>query len=99
MQISDRDIIDWLLGIGAAVSALFTALYWYIWRSDRERISSLETRMANVITKLEVEHIVDRVENSFRDEHRQIIDELRDLRGEIISIIKKPWRGEERRNK
>ena len=99
MQISDRDIIDWLLGIGASVGALFTALYWYIWRGDRERINNLETRMANVITKLEVEHIVERVENSFRDEHRQIIDELRDLRGEIISIIKKPWRGEERRSK
>ena len=99
MQISDRDIIDWLLGIGAAVSALFTALYWYIWRSDRERISSLETRMANTVTKQEAEHLFERAEESYRAEHKQIITELRDLRGEIISIIKKPWRGEERRNK
>ena len=99
MQINDRDIIDWLLGIGAAIGALFTALYWYIWRGDRERISILETRMNSVITKAEVEHIVDRVEESFREEHHQIIAELRNLRGEIITIIKQPWRGDERRRK
>ena len=99
MQITDRDIIDWLLGIGAAIGALFTALYWYIWRGDRERIRILEAKMGSVITKPEVEHIVDRVEQSFKAEHRQIIDELRELRGEIISVIRMPWHGEERRRK
>ena len=99
MQISDKDIIDWLLRIGGVIGALFTALYWYIWRGDRERIRNLETRMENVITKSEVEHIAERMQQSFKSEHRQIIEELRDLRGEIIDIIKKPWHGEERRNK
>ena len=97
MQITDRDIIDWLLGIGAATGALFIALYWYVWKGDRARISILEVKMASVITKPEVEHIVDRVEKSFRLEHQQIIDELRGLRGEIISVIRMPWHGEERR--
>ena len=97
MQINDRDIIDWLLGLGAAVGALFTALYWYIWRGDRERIRVLEASVAKAITKPEVEHIVERVENSFRTEHQQILNELVALRGEIISILKKPWHGEERR--
>ena len=106
MQINDRDIIDWLLGLAAGIGALFTALYWYIWKGDRARLKSLENgysvleaRVANAITKPEVEHIVQRVEHSFRDEHRQIIDELRDLRGEIITLIRQPWRGEERRRK
>ena len=99
MQISDRDIIDWLLGIGAAVGALFTALYWYIWRGDRERIRILEESVSKAITKPEVEHIVQRVEDSFRSEHQQIISQLVSLRGEIISILKQPWRGEERRRK
>ena len=95
MQITEKDVIDWLLGIGAAMGALFTALYWYIWRGDRERIRNLETRMENLITKSDAEYIVE----SFKDEHRQIIEELRDLRGEIIDIIKKPWHGDERRRK
>ena len=99
MQISDRDIIDWLLGMGAAVGALFTALYWYIWRGDRERIRILEENVSRAITKPEVEHIVQRVEDSFRAEHLQIISQLVALRGEIISILKQPWRGDERRGK
>ena len=99
MQISEKDVIDWLLGIVGVIGALFTALYWYIWRGDRERIHNLETRMENIITKPEVEHIVDRVQQSFKNEHRQIIEELRDLRGEIINILKQPWQGDERRRK
>ena len=99
MQISEKDVIEWLLGIGAAMGALFTALYWYIWRGDRERIRNLETRMESIITKPEVEHIVERVQQSFKNEHRQIIEELRDLRGDIMDILKKPWHGDERRRK
>ena len=99
MQISDRDVIDWLLGIGGGIGALFTALYWYIWRGDRERIKNLETRMESLITKPEVENIVERMQQSFKSEHRQIIEELRDLRGEIINILKQPWHGDERRRK
>ena len=95
MQISEKDVIVWLLSIVGVIGALFTALYWYIWRGDRERIRNLETRMENVYTKPEVEHIAERMQH----EHRQIIEELRDLRGEIIDILKKPWQGEERRQK
>lgn len=99
MEISEKDVIDWLLGIGAAIGALFTALYWYIWRGDRERIRNLETRMENILTKTEVEHRVDKMGESLKVNQRQIMEELRDLRGEIIDIIKKPWHGEERRRK
>ena len=99
MQISERDVIDWLLAIGAAAGVLLATLYWYIWRGDRERIRNLETRMENLITKPEVEHIVEKMQHSFKSEHRQIIEELRDLRGEIIDILKQPWLGEERRRK
>ena len=99
MQISDKDIIDWLLRIGAAIGALFTVLYWYIWRGDRERIHNLETRMENVFTKPEVEHMVDKMGESLKAGQGQIIIELRDLRGEIINILKQPWQGDERRRK
>ena len=99
MQISEKDVIDWLLGIGAATGALLAALYWYIWRGDRERIRKLEMRMESLITKPEVEKIVERMQQSFKSEHRQIIEELRDLRGEIIDILKQPWHGDERRRK
>ena len=99
MQISEKDVIDWLLAIGVSIGALLSALYWYIWRGDRERIRNLETRMENVITKTEVERIAERMQQSFRIEHRQVIEEIRDLRGEIIDILKQPWLGEERRRK
>ena len=99
MQINDRDIIDWLLGLAATVGTLLTGLYWYIWRGDRDRIKNLEVKMQSLMSKPDVERIVDRMEESFKAEHRQILDELRDLRGEIISIIKQPWHGDERRGK
>ena len=99
MQISEKDVIDWLLGIGGVIGALFTALYWYIWRGDRERIRNLETRMEHIITKPEVEHIVELMQQSFKSEHRHLIEEIRDLRGEIIEILKQPWYGDERRRK
>ena len=95
MEISEKDVINWLLGIGAAIGALFTALYWYIWRGDRERIRNLETRMENMYTKPEVEQIAERMQH----EHRQLMKELRDLRREIIDILKQPWQGDERRHK
>ena len=99
MQITEKDVIDWLLRIGAVIGALLTALYWYIWRGDRERIRNLETRMENILTKTEVEHRVDKMGESLKANQRQIMEELRDLRGEIIDIIKKPWHGDERRRK
>ena len=99
MEISEKDVIVWLLSIVGVIGALFTALYWYIWRGDRERIHNLETRMENMMTKPEVEHMVDQMWESFMANQKQIIDELRDLRGEIIDIIKQPWHGEERRRK
>ena len=113
MQISERDVIDWLLGIGASVGALFTALYWYIWRGDRERInllekahSALEVRVANSVTKPEAEHLFELAKETYHAEHGQILEqtsslrgELASLRGELISILKQPWRGEERRRK
>ena len=81
------------------MGALFTALYWYIWRGDRERIRNLETRMENMATKAEVEYMVDQMWESFTANQKQIIVELRDLRGEIINILKQPWQGDDRRRK
>ena len=99
MQISEKDIIVWLLSIVGVIGALFTALYWYIWRGDRERIKNLETRMESLISKPEVERMVDKMGESLKVGQGQIIVELRDLRGEIINILKQPWLGDERRRK
>ena len=113
MQISERDIIDWLLGVGAAVGALFMALYWYIWKGDRERLekleaahTKLEARVANSVTKPEAEHLFEKAKETYHAEHGQILDqtatlrgELASLRGELISILRQPWRGNERRRK
>ena len=99
MQISEKDVIDWLLGIAAAIGTLLTALYWYIWRGDRDRIKTLEVKMETLISKPEVELRFDKMQQSFKSEQGQIIEELKELRREIISIIKQPWHGDERRRK
>ena len=111
MQVSEMDVIDWLLGMGAAIGALFTALYWYIWKGDRERLknleqahASLEKLVGNSVTKPEAEHLFEKAKETYHAEHGQILDQLAALRadqsdliGELISILRQPWRGEERR--
>lgn len=97
-------LIDWLYSIPAAL----VAVLWYLYRGDRRRIQDLEAAVAQAITKSEVENIVNRVEAEFKDEHKSIInevrgsnqelrDELRELRREIISVIRQPWNGFDRR--
>lgn len=70
MQISDNAIIDWLVWVvGAAVTG-FIAMLTYIWKGDRKRLKEIEDKMANSITKPEVDVIVARVEADFHADHR-----------------------------
>ena len=106
MQISDRDIIDWLLGITAALGAIFIALYWYIWKGDRSRLKALEEAhtklealVALSVTKPEAEHLFEKAKETYQTEHSDILGEIVSLREDIIKAINQPWRGEERRRK
>lgn len=106
MQINDRELLEWVAWFSVAVTGLFTALGAYVWRGDRERLKSveealsdLEARVSNNITKPEAEHLFEMAKESYHAEHSQILNQLASLRGELISILKQPWRGEERRRK
>ena len=113
MQIVYREILEWIAWFAVAASGSFMALGAYIWKGDRERLksleisySSLEVRMAHSVTKPEAEHLFELAKATYHAEHGQILEqtsslrgELASLRGELISILKQPWRGEERRRK
>ena len=106
MQIVYRDLLEWIAWFAVLVSGAFTALGAYVWKGDRDRLKSLETahtaleaRVAQSVTKPEAEHLFEKAKESYHAEHGQILEQLASLRGELISILKQPWRGEERRRK
>ena len=113
MQIVYRELLEWIAWIAVVASGAFMALGAYIWKGDRERLksleisySSLEVRMAHAVTKPEAEHLFEKAKESYHAEHGQILEQLAALRadqsdliGELISILRQPWRGEERRRK
>lgn len=79
MQIEDSRVITWLWEIVSAVLAGIVLLLGLIYKSDkkqidadRERIQTLEEKMASAVTLSQVNEIVDRVEMNFRDEHKSI---------------------------
>ena len=113
MQSAYKELIEWTAGFAVFASAAFTALAAYIWKGDRERLKSLENShsalevlVSNSVTKPEAEHLFEKAKESYHAEHGQILEqtsslrgELASLRGELISILRQPWRGEERRRK
>ena len=113
MQIVYRELLEWIAWFAVLVSGAFMALGAYIWKGDRERLKNLETAytdlktlVANSVTKPEAEHLFEKAKESYHAEHGQILEqtsslrgELASLRGELISILKQPWRGNERRRK
>ena len=113
MQIVYRELLEWIAWFAVAISAAFMALGSYIWKGDRERLKSLEIShtaleksVAKSVTKPEAELLFEKAKESYHAEHGQILEqtaslrgELASLRGELISILRNPWRGEERRRK
>ena len=108
MQIDDGRLLGWLWDGLAALAGLVGILLMFIWRGDRARLKIVEEKVAHAITKPEVDVIVRDVKDEFKDDHKTIIQqvrssndelrtELRDLRREIIQVIKQPWNGHERR--
>ena len=113
MQTGYKELLEWTAWFAVAASAAFMALGSYVWKGDRDRLKTLETahtalevRVAQSVTKPEAEHLFELAKESYHAEHGQILEqtaslrgELASLRGELISILRQPWRGEERRRK
>ena len=77
MQIEDSRVITWLWEAVSAVLAGIVLLLGAIYKSDkkqisadRERIQTLEEKMASAVTLPQVNEIVARVETHFREEHK-----------------------------
>lgn len=84
------------------------ALFWYVWRGDRHVLKTLEEKIHKSLTKPECDTIIKEVKEEFKDQQKSFIQEMRaahnetrseirELRREIISIIQRPWNGNERR--
>ena len=106
MQSAYRELLEWSAWFAITISGLFVTLGAYIWKGDRDRLKSLETahtalevRVALSVTKPEAEHLFELAKETYHSEHVQILEQLASLRGELILILKQPWRGEERRRK
>ena len=83
-------------------------LFWYVWRGDRHVLKTLEEKTHKSLTKPECDIIIKEVKEEFKEQQKSFIQEVRtandgiraeilELRREIISILHRPWNGNERR--
>ena len=83
MQIDEGLLVQAVAFVFGGNATLLIALYWYVWKGDRGRIKVLEEKMSTAVTKHEVEIIVGKVQDRFRDEHRGLFDKIETVHEEI----------------
>lgn len=121
MQIDEVKIVGWLWEGMAALSVLVGVLLLFIWRGDRarlktveeglpqdakNRLSNLEAKMSQAVSLIQVENIVNRVEDEFKEEHQVILraisaghSETRDYIKDMFLAREARWNGRDRRMK
>ena len=106
MQIDDGRILGWLWDGLAALAGLVGILLMFIWRGDRARLKIVEEKMQNAVSLTQVETIVHRVEDEFKEEHNIILKAIRDDHEETREYIRDmfdardgKWNGRDRRRK
>lgn len=121
MQIDDGRILGWLWDGLAALAGLVGILLMLIWRGDRgrlkkveeglpqdakNRLSNLEVKMSQAVSLTQVETIVHRVEDEFKEEHNAILKAIREDHAETREYIRDmfdardgKWNGRDRRAK
>ena len=83
MQIDEGQLVKFLAWANGIIATVLGTLYWYIWKGDRRRLKVLEEKMASAVTKHEVEVIVGRVQDRFRDEHKGLAEKIESVHEEI----------------
>lgn len=83
MQIDEGLIVKFFAWVFGGIATLLATLYWYIWKGDRRRLKVLEEQMSKAVTKPEVEIIVGKVQDRFREEHRGLFDKIESVHEEI----------------
>ena len=126
MQIEETWIIKWLWEIIAGLSVSITALLLFVWRGDRARLKAvednapqdakarlktLEDKMQQAVTLPQVEHIVERVEKHFKEDHSNLFHgqeriltivgegqkELKEYIKDMFDAREGHWNGRDRR--
>lgn len=85
MQINEDQLIRFFAYVFGGITTLLGTLYWYIWKGDRRRLKTLEEKMASAVTKHEVEVIVGKVQDRFREEHNGLAEKIESVHAEIRS--------------
>ena len=83
MQIDEGILVKFIAWISGGIATLLATLYWYIWKGDRRRLKSLEEKWMSAVTKHEVEIIVGKVQDRFRDEHKGLAEKIESVHEEI----------------
>ena len=83
MQIEDIKVIGWLWWLVTASLGAIAFLIGFIYRNDRKKVSSnsdritaLEKQMSQAVSLQQVEHIVEKVEKEFKEDHIGLNDRL-----------------------
>ena len=104
MQIDDGRVLGWLWDGLVVLAGAVAALALLILRGYRNRLETVEEKMAQAITKPEVETIVHRVEDEFKEEHNTILKAISEGHAETRSYIRDmfdaregKWNGRNRR--
>lgn len=83
MQIDEGQLVKFFAYVFGGITTLLGTLYWYIWKGDRRRLKVLEEKMASAVTKHEVEIIVGKVQDRFREEHKGLAEKIESVHQEI----------------
>ena len=126
MQIEYTWIVKWLGELFAGLTIIVASLMLFIWRGDRARLKTLEgnvppdlvprlktleDKMQHAVTLPQVEHIVEKVEKHFKEDHSNLFHgqetilrivgegqkELKEYIKDMFEAREGHWNGRDRR--
>lgn len=84
MQIDEGLLVKFFAYVFTGITGLLASLYWYVWKGDRRRLKVLEDQMSKAVTEHQVEVIVGRVQDRFRDEHQGLFEKIETVHEEVM---------------
>lgn len=104
MQIDDGRLLGWIWDGFAVLAGSVAGMALFIMRGYRNRLIKVEEKMANAVSLTQVETIVERVEDKFKEEHNAILKAISDDHADTRSYIRDmfdaregKWNGRDRR--
>ncbi len=82
-----KEVLKWAADVIVILVGAIGSLSYFILRGDRRRLSAVEEKVANAITKTEVMVIVKDVEGRVRIDHERIVNELRNIKDDLREDI------------